>query len=291
MEEDLSLPTGIQTFKDVIELGGIYVDKTAYLAKMIETVPKTWFLARPRRFGKSLTVSTFKSIFSGQRELFKGLAIEKMLVQKKFAPRPVIHLDLSTLTTSQGKKRFYKSLIDTTKMLYESLNIDVPDYDSVSALFSYLITKCSKTYDSQVVVLIDEYDTPITKLLDKPDEAENARKALREFYSQLKANDEYISFVFVTGITKYIKGGLYSAFNNPTDISLRPQFGALTGFTHDEIKRYYGQAIKQVAKSQKVTNEELLGEMKRYYNGFCFDAETLVYNPFSTLRFFEEKKF
>jgi hypothetical protein len=285
------LPTGIQTFEKVIKLGGIYVDKTAYLAKMIEDVPTTWFLARPRRFGKSLTVSTFESIFLGQRELFKGLAIEKKLDEEPFAPRPVLHLDMSGITTSQGPKEFYDSLIEAILILTKRLNIDFPPYKSATAIFSSLIQECHRKYGSLVAVLIDEYDAPVTNLLEKPDEAEQVRQTLREFYSQLKANDKHISFAFVTGITKYVKGGLYSAFNNPVDISIDPEYGALAGFTHEEIKRYYGPYVKGVANYQKVSETELLDEMKRYYNGFCFDAETFVYNPFSTLRFFEEKHF
>jgi hypothetical protein len=123
MEENLMLLTGIQSFKDVIELGGIYVDKTAYLAKLIEAGPKTWFLTRPRRFGKSLTNSTFESIFSGQKELFKGLAIEKKLDRKQFAPRPVLYLDMSELTMSEGPKNFYKSLVKSLLRLAKRLNI------------------------------------------------------------------------------------------------------------------------------------------------------------------------
>ncbi|MDR3205084.1 MAG: AAA family ATPase [Deltaproteobacteria bacterium] len=288
MGKNLPLPTGSQKFKDLIELGGIYVDKTAYLAQLIASVPKTWFLTRPRHFGKSLTVSTLESIFSGQRELFKGLAIEKELDKKQFAPRPVIHLDMSKLTISQGPKIFYNSLIEAIKKLYESLNIDVPDYNIANSLFSYLISECSKTYDCQVAVLIDEYDTPYTQLLDKPNEAKNMSNTLNEFYRLLKAKDGDTSFVFVTGITRV---PMDSALNNRIDISRGNQFGALTGFTHEEIKRYFGKAIKHAAKSRELTDEELLEEMKRNCDGCCFDGKTFVYNPFSTLRFFEEKTF
>ncbi|MDR3204257.1 MAG: AAA family ATPase [Deltaproteobacteria bacterium] len=288
MKKNWPLPTGTQKFKDLIEHGGIYVDKTAYLARLIASVPKTWFLTRPRYFGKSLTVSTLESIFSGQRELFKGLAIEKNLDQKQFAPRPVIHLDMSKLTISQGPEIFYDSLNEATKKLCESLNIDVSECSTASSLFSALIRECSETYGNQVAVLIDEYDTPYTQLLDKPDEAEKMSKTLNMFYRRLKVYDGATSFVFVTGITRVV---MDSALNNRIDISRNQEFGALTGFTHEEIKRYFGKAIKHTAKSRKLTDEELLEEMKRNCDGGCFDRKTFVYNPFSTLRFFEQKTF
>jgi hypothetical protein len=258
---------------------------------MIEDGTTTWFLARPRRFGKSLTVSTFKSIFSGQKELFEGLAIEKKLDEEKFAPRPVIHLDMSDIDTSAGPEAFRNSLSGNINKIAKRLKVDVPLYASPSDIFSTLIEECYNKYDCQVAVLIDEYDAPVTNLLEKPDEAKKVREMLRSFYVRLKVNDEYLSFVFVTGITKYVKGGLYSAFNNPKDISLDPEYGALTGFTHEEIKSYYSVYIKQVADAKEMTEEKLLDKNKQYYNGFCFDAKTLVYTPFSTLLLFKLKHF
>jgi hypothetical protein len=151
--------------------------------------------------------------------------------------------------------------------------------------------RCKLESGQKVAVLIDEYDTPVTDLLETPAEAELFRIFLREFYRQLKVCDDYISFMFVTGITKNVKGGLFSAFNTTFDISLDPKYGAITGFTHDEIKRYYPRQIQEVAQKRKTSPEALLEGMKDYYNGFCFDGQTLVYNPFSTLLFFEEKKF
>jgi hypothetical protein len=291
MEERFLLPTGIHSFGKLIKRGAIYVDKTAYLARMLEDGPTTWFLARPRRFGKSLIVSTFESIFLGEKELFKGLAIENELDGEKFAPRPVIHLDMSDLEMSVGPKIFRDVLIRTILDLAKTLGIELQPIDSAPYLFSSLIKACCRKYDRKIAVLIDEYDAPVTKLLKKPDEAEEVREMLRDFYVTLKANDKYISFAFVTGITKYVKGGLYSAFNNPVDISLNPKYGALTGFSHEEIKKNFGTYIKQTADYQKMKEEDLLEEMKRYYNGFCFDAKTLVYNPYSTLCFFDRQEF
>jgi hypothetical protein len=142
-----------------------------------------------------------------------------------------------------------------------------------------------------VAVLIDEYDAPVTNLVDKPNRANKVRRTLCEYYTILKSLEEYISFLFVTGITKFVQGGLYSAFNNLTDISFDPEYGALTGFTHEEIVLYFDHHIDVVAEKQKMSRRTLLENMKEYYNGFCFDAETMVYNPYSTLLFFQHKDF
>jgi hypothetical protein len=198
---------------------------------------------------------------------------------------------MSEIDTSYGPEAFRDSLSHNARKMAKRLKVEVPPFASPGDIFSTLIEDCYNKYGCQAAVLIDEYDAPVTNLLDKPDEAEQAREMLRAFYGRLKANDKFLSFVFVTGITKYVKGGLYSAFNNPKDISYDPEYGALTGFTHEEIQQYYGTYVKHAADCRKVPEEKLLEGMKQYYNGFCFDAKTLVYNPFSTLRFFERKKF
>jgi hypothetical protein len=291
MEEKLLWPEGRQTFSEIIEENFIYVDKTAYLASMIEGAPKSWFFARPRRFGKSLAVSTLKAIFSGKKELFKGLAIEKRLGEKKFAPRPTIHLDMSSVAATLGLENFERALRIHTVSTAKDHGIDLPlDYPSPS-LISELIKGCSRKYNDRVAVLIDEYDSPVAKLFETPEMANKVRASLREYYGQLKATDEHISFVFVTGITKFVQGGLYSAFNNPTDISLMPEYGVLAGFTHEEIELYFSRQVENVAKHKNMPKSKLLGEMKRYYNGFCFDGQHFVYCPFSTLRFFTAKEF
>jgi hypothetical protein len=289
MENKLEPFLGTQTFKEIITSKAIYVDKTAYLANMIEKNVKTWFLVRPRRFGKSLTVSTLESLFLGEKDLFQGLSIEKKLSEKKFATRPVIHLDLSGIITEKGPDEFEKALGRRTAEVAEWLDIDVPEDIPANEILGKLIGRLFRKHGRQVAVLIDEYDSPVTNLADHPDEAEKIRIPLRRYYSELKRLDRYISFIFVTGITKYVQGGLYSAFNSPTDISVNPMFGAMVGFTHEEVKYYYGRQISEVAQSQNVSSKILLEKMKNYYNGFSFDAQTFVYNPFSTLLFFLKK--
>jgi hypothetical protein len=265
------------------------VDKTAYLARLIEDRTKTWFLARPRRFGKSLTVSALKSIFSGEKELFKGLAVEKRLGEERFAPRPVIHLDLSDTVISRDLESFEESLRDLTVGAANQLKVVVRQNKPPSTVLSDLITETYSKYKSEVVILIDEYDFTVTGLLDEQDKADSARKILREYYLKLKSKENYIYLTFVTGITKYARGGLYSAFNSPTDISLELAYGTVVGFTQDELERYYSKELDDVANTRNVTKEKILEEMKHYYNGFCFDGQTFVYNPFSTLQFFRKK--
>jgi hypothetical protein len=198
---------------------------------------------------------------------------------------------MSELTTTEGQKTFYDSLVFNTLKVAKRLSIEIPPTNLANSVFSYLIMERHREYGSQVAVLIDEFDAPITSLSDKPDEAKQARAVLRDFYRQLKANDEHISFAFMTGVSKYEDGGLYSAVNNAFDIAEITEFGALTGFTGEEIKRHFGMWVRQAADFQKMSEEALLDEMRRRFKGFCFDGETIVYNPYSILLFFGEKKF
>ncbi|MDR2198445.1 MAG: ATP-binding protein [Deltaproteobacteria bacterium] len=291
MADVVNSPVGGQDFGYVIRWKITYVDKTAYLARLIEDRTKTWFLARPRRFGKSLTVSALKSIFSGKKELFKGLAVEKRLGEERFAPRPVIHLDLSDTVISRDLESFEESLRDLTVDAANQLKVVARQNKPPATVLTDLITETYSKYKSEVVILIDEYDFPVTGLLDEPDKADSAREILREYYLKLKSRENYFYFIFVTGISKYARGGLYSAFNSPTDISQEPEYGAITGFTQDELERYYDSELETVARSQNVAKKSLLEDMKQYYYGFCFDGDTFLYNPFSTLQFFRKKMF
>jgi hypothetical protein len=293
MEKAFKASSTSQTFEDMRKEKIIYVDKTAYLANMIDSEEgnDVFFLARPRRFGKSLTVSTFDAIFSGQKELFKGLAIEKNLDDEKFAPRPVIHLDMSTLTFNKGADEFEMSLRRITAKIADRFDIVIPVDIPAKEILYDLVEKSHNKFNQKVVILIDEYDSPVTNLLYTPEKADPIREELRYYYMQLKALDKHIAFIFVTGITKFVQGGLYSAFNNPTDISFMPEYGALTGFTHEEIEKYYSRQITNTAEELGMSPNLLLEKMKDYYNGFCFDEKTLVYNPFSTVLFFDRKLF
>ncbi|MDR2367345.1 MAG: AAA family ATPase [Deltaproteobacteria bacterium] len=285
------LPCNINSFETIITNNHVYVDKTAYLAKMIADGGKAFLLLRPRRFGKSLIVSTLISLFSGNKDLFKGLAIEKFLRKEPFAPRPVIHLDLAAAAASQGLDGFGGSLGRQMATVADELNVPVNLDLAPSEILWELIAGTARKYGEQVAVLIDDYDTPVTDLWDKPTEADKVRKTLGRYFTTLKALDNYTSFVLLTGVTKAVLGGPYSAFDTVTDISLDPGYGALTGFTHEELTHHFKAHIDKTAERRETSPEALLEGMGRHYHGYCFDNETLLYNPHSTLSFFDYKTF
>ncbi|MDR2339739.1 MAG: AAA family ATPase, partial [Deltaproteobacteria bacterium] len=291
MEEKTVTSPTMQDFETIISTNAIYVDKTGYLAQLIEDAEKAWFLARPRRFAKSLTVSTLEAIFSGKKELFKGLAIENRLDEELFAPRPVIRLDMSEIRSNCGVDTFNTTLSNEISNIANLHGVEVSNELEPNLAFSSLIERCHQKSGQRVAILIDEYDSPATAHFNNPYEMEKFHISLQDFYRQLKTNSKYISFVFVTGVTKLIVGGLYSGFNNFIDISTDTQYGALTGFTHEEILRYYPYQIREVAASLKMSENMLLSIMKKYYGGYCFDGKTLVYNHNSILCLFESKEF
>jgi hypothetical protein len=287
----LKLPIGIQTFEEIRTDGYVYVDKTKYFIDMIDT-GKIYFLARPRRFGKSLAVSTFDALFSGRKDLFKGLYAEEFLNRPDFQPSPVIWLDMSKVTTDEG----IAEIKNTTSMLVRdiagNLEISLCDSNLPGVLLNDLIIKTAKKYNQRVVILLDEYDSPYTDFVNDPAMANKVRALLRNFYVQIKANDRYIHFTFITGISKFARFGVFSTLNTPADISLMPEYAAICGYTEDEIIQYFPDYLEETAGSMQITTEELIAKMRNYYNGFSFDdeAETRLYNPYSTLCFFSAKK-
>jgi hypothetical protein len=292
------LPIGSQTFSDLVKDPSFYVDKTAYLADLISSKTKVWFLSRPRRFGKSLTVSTLEAIFSGQRELFKGLAIEERLDEERFAPRPVIKLDLSLVHAGLGVEGLRKDLAELTDPLAVRLGVSQSVEDdpyskkvSINKTLVNLIEVCAKISGTPVAVLIDEYDKPYLSFMRRSAEMEDAREVLRDYYTQLKAAEKNIFFVFITGISKFSRMGIFSTLNNITDISISPRFGAICGFTQAELERHFARLIEDTAQALQMSPTELLAEMRDYYDGFCFDSQTRVYNPFSTMQFFYNQEF
>jgi hypothetical protein len=293
-----TLVGGSQTFQEIIEKGKNYVDKTSYLAELISLDMKVWFLSRPRRFGKSLTVSTLEAIFSGQRELFKGLAIADRLDEELFAPRPVIKLDMSLARSSGSVEGLEKSLGALTDPLAVELGVSQSvENDAYSKKVPFnttlvnLIEVCAKKSGVPVAVLIDEYDKPYLSFLRRPAEMDGVRDVLSDYYTQLKTADKNISFIFITGVSKFSRMGIFSALNNITDISISPHFGAICGFTQQELESYFARHIEDTAQALQMSPKELLAEMRDYYDGFCFDGQTRVYNPFSTMQFFFHQKF
>jgi hypothetical protein len=284
------LPTGIQTFANVREDGCVYVDKTEYLVDLIDN-GNVYFLARPRRFGKSLTCSTFESLFQGKKELFKGLYAEEFLNRQNFKPSPVIRLDMSGVATSEGLEVMKKLMLFMANSISKDLNIEKNENLLPNNMLQYLIKEAFLKYGEKVVLLIDEYDSPYTEYFNKPDLANAARDILRAFYKQIKISEQYLKFVFITGITKTAKMGLFSTLNNITDISLDKKYGTMCGLTEEELYKYFTPYIEQVANEMEISFNDLMEKIKYYYDGFCFDGKHYLYNPFSFLLFLNQKDF
>ena len=287
----LKLPIGIQTFEQLRADGYIYVDKTKYLIELIDT-GKVYFLSRPRRFGKSLTISTFDALFSGKKELFNGLYAEEYFERPEYRSYPVVHIDMSRTTTDQGVKELRKSMLIQVleNADFHELEISELAQSSPGTAFSELLRSVSKKA-GPVVVLVDEYDKPILDVVTERKLADKYRNVLRSFYAQIKAADANTKFVFITGITKFTRTGVFSAMNNLTDISMVPEYATMLGYTDGELLMYFEGHIREVAVRMGITFETLLDEIKDYYDGFSFDGVNRLYNPFSTLSFLKIKGF
>ena len=290
--ERLKLSKGIQTFETLRTEGFVYVDKTKYLVDLIDQ-GGTYFLARPRRFGKSLTVSTFEALFSGRKDLFEGLHAEEFLSRPGFQPSPVILLDMSKVITNRGIIEIENTIAKQVRNIANELNVALPDSHLPGSLLDDLIMRTAKQYNQKVVILVDEYDKPYTDFVNATEMAENVRIALRNFYTQIKANDRYIRFVFLTGISKFARLGVFSTLNNLDDISMMPEYAGICGYSEEEIIQYFPDYLEDTASEMQISTDELIGRMRHYYNGFSFDRNAIArfYNPFSTLLFFAHKTF
>ena len=287
------LPIGIQTFEKIRSEGYIYVDKTEYLVNLIDN-GVVYFLSRPRRFGKSLTVSTLEALFSGKRELFKGLYAEEFFDRPGYKAHPVVRLDMSRVTTDMDFNVLRSSLYAQVQGNAERLEVSLPASTlppSPADAFDSLMTKAADKYGAAVVVLVDEYDKPILDNMHDLEKAEAAREILRNFYVRIKAADRHVRFVFITGISKFSKMGVFSAMNNLVDISMNDRYAAMLGYTEKELLTNFDGYIEETAAKLGKTKDGLVTEMRDYYDGFSFDGKTMLYNPFSTLNFFNDPVF
>ena len=286
----LKLPIGIQTFEQLIRDGYIYVDKTKYLIEMIDT-GKVYFLSRPRRFGKSITISTFDALFSGKGELFKGLYAEEFFDRPEYRTYPIIHLDMSKTVTNIDVRELERSITDLVRANARRYGIDDSNYDSSPSIALRRLFEDMNREIGPSVVLVDEYDKPILDVLKNHELAEVYRDALRNFYTQIKAEDASIKFVFITGITKFTRTGVFSAMNNLKDISMKDEYATMLGYTSEELVSNFSAYIDRSAEKLGLTREALLAQVKDYYDGFSFDGINRLYNPFSTLNFFDDSTF
>lgn len=279
------LPIGIQSFSELRSKGFLYIDKTEQILELIEG-SKAYFFSRPRRFGKSLLISTLKEIFSGRKELFKGLFIENKIEWDSF---PVIHLDF---TATDYKKLGLEKAIENSLRYQGSLYEIELETETIQTKLQELIRKLFKKYNKQVVLLIDEYDKPIIDFLekDKIHIAQENSEIMKGFYSPIKSLDNELRFFFLTGISRFTKVSIFSDLNNLNDITTSRLANTLVGYTETEVHHYFDNYIKLIAKEKNTTEIQLKQEIKEWYNGYSFGGEKL-YNPFSILNFMSDRKF
>jgi hypothetical protein len=247
------------------------------------------FLSRPRRFGKSLMISLLKNVYLGNTNLFKGLAIEEHLNAPFFQPHPVIYIDMSSIPTEDGLEIFKHRLIQSCNDIAEIYNVTI-DTTNSSGAFNDLISGISQKH-ANPVILIDEYDCPLVDTFDNSAYQEEIRNSLREFYRQIKLCDEYIHVVYITGIRKFSKVGIFSAVNNIVDFSTNQDYCTMFGYTDKEIFDNFSDYLPETAEALNMSVEGLLVNLKAYYDGYTFCGESSVYNPVSVLSFFSHKRF
>ena len=290
----IKFPIGIQSFDQIIKDQYVYVDKTALLYQLV-TLGKIYFLSRPRRFGKSLLVSTLKSYFSGRKELFKGLAIEQL--ETEWVEYPVFHIDFNGDNFANGGMLEQK--IETFVATCEERYGKSPISSTIGDRFAYVLSQAHKQTGRRCVVLVDEYDKPILDVLDQDLKItvngqerlleDWNREVLKGYYSVFKAADEDLQFVFLTGVTKFAQVSVFSGFNQPMDISLDRRYEALCGITQEELERYFAEPIAAMAKDFQLSEEEIKEMLKRQYDGYHFSTNlTDIYNPFSLLNAFAQ---
>ena len=280
-------PIGIQNFEKIRKEGFVYVDKTALIHRLA-TTGTYYFLSRPRRFGKSLLMSTIEAYFKGKKELFKGLALEQL--EKDWTEYPVLHLDLN------GSK--YMNSGDLNDILNLNLNRWESEYgvttrySTLSVRFQAVIDAAYEKTGRQVVILIDEYDKPIVDNLGNPELADDFKKTLQGFYSVLKAKDGQIRFGFLTGVSKIGKLSVFSGLNNLRDISMLPEYSDICGISEEDLHKYFDESVEELAVSNQLSKEDCYGKLKDMYDGYHFSEESVgMYNPFSLLNTFSSNKF
>ena len=279
------LPIGIQNFPEIIKEGYLYVDKTQQIAELMQA-GKYLFLSRPRRFGKSLLVSTLSEIFSGNQALFQELAIYDQI---EWQPHPVILIDFNGISHNNDDV-FKTSLLSFLDKVASKYDITLSS-QFIREKFAELIEKIYEKTHQKVVILIDEYDKPIVDYIDDIEKANNNREILRDFFGVLKSSDAYLRFVFLTGVSKFSRVSIFSGLNNLRDISLSKQFSTLLGYTQTELESYFDNEIQTLCFELGIKKAELLTQIKTWYNGYSWNAKDKVYNPFSILNLFAEQQF
>jgi hypothetical protein len=278
------LPIGIQAFAEIIQNDYLYVDKTEQIYRLISGGGKYFFLSRPRRFGKSLLVSTLKEIFRGRQELFQGLWIENKLDWTTFN-HPIIFIDFTQINYEQPEL-LKQGLLGQLHDCARQYGIDASNITDYKVGLGYLIRQLA--YQGKVVILIDEYDKPIIDYIDNPTMAAKNREILRNFYGIFKALDEQLRFVLLTGVSKFSKVSVFSGLNNLNDITIDKSYASICGYTHDELQHYFMEYIDIFIAKKGLKKKKALKIIRTWYNGYSWDGQTFVYNPFSILNLFDK---
>lgn len=276
---EVKYPIEIQTFEKLRTEGYLYVDKTAYIHKLLKR-GQYYFLSRPRRFGKSLLLSTIKAYFEGKKELFSGLAIEAF--ETEWKRYPVISLSLEGYSASQKN---IKELLGNGLREYEDKYATLGITEDLPSRFRNVIRAACEKTGEKVVILIDEYDSPIVAHLEEDDYYREIRDMMRSFYTGLKDMDEYIRFGMLTGVSRFSKMSIFSGLNNLDDISLYPEYNAICGITEEEIEANFSEGIEKLASELSMTTTEARHLLKKNYDGYHFTRkEEDIYNPFSLIK-------
>ncbi|MCQ2218441.1 MAG: ATP-binding protein [Paludibacteraceae bacterium] len=281
----MKFPIGIQTFEKLITGGYVYVDKTDLVYKLVSS-GEYYFLSRPRRFGKSLLTTTLESYFLGKKDLFKGLAIDSL--ETEWIEYPVFRLDFS------GNRYIKENELDSVVNLFlekcESKFGANTNEVTFGSRFQGVIQRAYEKTGKKVVILIDEYDKPLTDTIGNTDVQDENRSVLQSLYGVFKNSDQYIKFTFLTGVTRYGKLGIFSAANNLEDISMSKKYASICGISENELRTYFDTEIKNFAEEESVSVEEMYGLLKKKYDGYHFSSKSIdVYNPFSLLNALKSK--
>lgn len=281
------LPIGIQTFSDIRTQGYLYVDKTA-LVWQIANAGKPFFLSRPRRFGKSLLISTFEAYFSGKKELFEGLAIEKL--EDRWEAYPVLHLDLNA--EKYDTVESLNAILSYQLTQWEAIYGKGEDETTLSNRFKGIIQRAYELTGKGVVVLVDEYDKPLLQAIHNNELLEEYRTILKAFYGTLKSKDSCLRFVFLTGVTKFSQVSVFSDLNQLNDISMSKAYATICGLTKQELLDNFGPELEVLAEENDQSFDEVMETMTQQYDGYHFHQKGEgVYNPFSVLNAFDKQEF
>ncbi|NJO14370.1 MAG: AAA family ATPase [Thioploca sp.] len=278
------LPLGIQTFSKLIKNNCLYVDKTQYIVNLIQAGDYL-FLSRPRRFGKSLLVSTLYEIFSGNQALFQGLSIYNQI---DWQPYPVIVIDFATLDFS-AEMDLQNSLIQFMDSINDDYQLNV-NSQGFKTYFKNIIVAIYKKY-GKVVILVDEYDKPIVEYMDNIALATKNRDLLNQFFGVLKSSEAFLRFVFLTGVSKFARVSIFSGLNNLRDLTFSHQFANLLGYTQEELETNFEPHLQHLGLALGRSKAELLAQIKTWYNGYSWNAKDRLYNPFSILNLLAEQQF